>query len=137
MENKNYLRELVKTNRKGKVVREIVERNYKTTLIQFFRSNPNPSEDDVNKFVSDVLKIDQITARETIYSLLSTYLQVGKHRNEPDSKYDSEELRKGIEVEKEHTDDPSISKEIAKDHLSEISDYYTRLKKMESEAGVD
>lgn len=39
----------------------------------------------------------------------------------------------GIEVEYEHTPDKSISKQIAMDHLVEIPDYYTRLKKMESE----
>jgi hypothetical protein len=53
------------------------------------------------------------------------------------------ELEMGIEVEKEHADtikkvkeDPSIPDEvifkmISQDHLSELKDYYTRLKKME------
>jgi hypothetical protein len=44
------------------------------------------------------------------------------------------ELRLGIDVEKEHTQNRSTAKEIAMDHLSEIPDYYTRLKKMEKEA---
>jgi len=58
---------------------------------------------------------------------------VGKHTDVPDDKFDKEQLEMGIEVEKEHTDDPAIAKEIAKDHLAELSDYYTRLEKMESE----
>ena len=58
---------------------------------------------------------------------------VGKHKGAPDEKYDSKELAMGIDVEKEHTDNPAIAKEIAKDHLAEIPDYYTRLKKMEEE----
>ena len=37
----------------------------------------------------------------------------------------------GIEVEMEHTDDPSMAAEIAKDHLTEDPDYYTKLKKIE------
>jgi hypothetical protein len=37
----------------------------------------------------------------------------------------------GIEVEMEHTEDPSIAAEIAKDHLTEDPDYYTKLKKIE------
>lgn len=49
----------------------------------------------------------------------------------PDDNYDSNQLEMGIEIEKEHTDDPIISKIIAKDHLDECSDYYTRLKQME------
>jgi len=39
----------------------------------------------------------------------------------------------GIKVEMEHTDDPALAKIIAKAHLSELKDYYTRLHKMESE----
>ena len=58
---------------------------------------------------------------------------VGKHKGVPDEKFDPNELAMGIEVEKEHTDNPAIAKEIAKDHLAELPDYYTRLKKMEEE----
>jgi len=43
------------------------------------------------------------------------------------------ELSMGIDVEKEHTSDESVAKEIALDHLKELPDYYTRLKKMERE----
>ena len=59
---------------------------------------------------------------------------IGKHRDTPDSDFDADELAMGIEVEKEHTDDEALAKEISKDHLAEIPDYYTRLKVME-EAG--
>lgn len=50
---------------------------------------------------------------------------------------DPKELKMGIKVEMEHTTDPLVSKEIALDHLAEIPDYYTRLEKMEKDAGVD
>jgi len=47
---------------------------------------------------------------------------------------DPEQLKMGIEVEREHVgDDTELAKEIAIDHLVEIPDYYTRLKKMEDE----
>jgi hypothetical protein len=45
----------------------------------------------------------------------------------------NKELEMGIEVELEHTKSRKIAKEIAMDHLTEIPDYYTRLKKMEKE----
>jgi hypothetical protein len=48
-----------------------------------------------------------------------------------DSKYPKDQLKAGIKVEMEHTDDPAKAKEIAKDHLEEGKDYYTRLEKME------
>ncbi|KKM73653.1 hypothetical protein LCGC14_1408240 [marine sediment metagenome] len=51
--------------------------------------------------------------------------------------FDADELTKGIEVEKEHTDDEKLAEEIAKDHLKEIPDYYTRLQKMEEEAKAE
>lgn len=44
------------------------------------------------------------------------------------------QVRKGIAVEKEHTDKPSIAKQIAIDHLRERPDYYTKLDKMEKAA---
>lgn len=47
---------------------------------------------------------------------------------------DQGELEMGLEVEKEHTDDPRVAEMIALDHLEEIPDYYTRLKRMEDEA---
>jgi beta-glucosidase-like glycosyl hydrolase len=43
------------------------------------------------------------------------------------------QLQNGIDIEKEHTNDKEIAEEIAKDHLFEFPDYYTRLKKMEKE----
>ena len=57
---------------------------------------------------------------------------IGKHNDIPDEEFDAKELAMGIEIEMEHTDDAEIAKAIAKDHLKELSDYYTRLKKMEA-----
>ncbi len=54
-----------------------------------------------------------------------------KHGSDPDDRFDAEQLRQGIEVEMEHTKDKSITKQIAKAHLSEFPDYYIKLKKME------
>jgi hypothetical protein len=45
----------------------------------------------------------------------------------------NKELEMGIKVELEHTTSKRLAKEIAMDHLTEIPDYYTRLKKMEKE----
>lgn len=58
-------------------------------------------------------------------------LEGGKGDGRPDSDFDEEQLKAGIAVEKEHTDDPEEAKEIAKDHLTEDPAYYQKLKKME------
>ena len=58
----------------------------------------------------------------------------GRADNKPDSDFNAQQLEKGVRVEHEHTSNPALAKEIAKDHLSEIDDYYTRLKSMETKA---
>jgi tRNA nucleotidyltransferase/poly(A) polymerase len=68
----------------------------------------------------------------------------GKARGMKPTDFDSDELDAGIEVEHEHLvgggyskeDARAKAREIAMDHLAEIPDYYTRLDKMESAAGV-
>ena len=54
--------------------------------------------------------------------------------DDDDDDVDPNELAMGIKVEKEHTADPAIAEKIARDHLAEFPDYYTRLTKMEAEA---
>jgi len=46
---------------------------------------------------------------------------------------DPDELAKGLDVEREHTDDPEVRKQTALDHLAEDPKYYTHLEEMESE----
>ena len=62
--------------------------------------------------------------------------------NVPDEKFVPEELVEGTVVEMEHTKDPEVAKEIAKDHIVENSkplnekydsDYYKKLKQMETQ----
>lgn len=60
--------------------------------------------------------------------------KIGKHNQVPDKKFNKKELNKGKKIEHEHTDSEKTAKKIAKDHLSEIPDYYKRLAKMEKEA---
>jgi hypothetical protein len=56
----------------------------------------------------------------------------GKGDNKSDEDFDPEELEKGKKVEKEHTDDSELADEIAKDHLTEMDDYYDKLEDMEN-----
>jgi hypothetical protein len=52
------------------------------------------------------------------------------------STIDPEQLRLGIKEELEHTRNPAVARVIALHHLRLIKDYYTRLRKMEREAGI-
>ena len=49
------------------------------------------------------------------------------------SEVDPKELAVGIKIEREHSDNPKVQKEIAMDHLTEHPKYYTGLVKMEKE----
>ncbi len=70
--------------------------------------------------------------------------QIGEALGIDWSKFDVEQYRMGLDVELEHGlvdphtnvthDDPMVTGKIALAHLNEISDYYTRLDKMEKEA---
>ena len=55
-----------------------------------------------------------------------------KHRLEVS--FVKNQLEMGIPIEHEHTRDRDLATDIALQHLDEIPDYYTRLKKMESDA---
>ena len=73
----------------------------------------------------------------SVLNALMNKTPVGKHNHIPDNEFDLNELQMGIEVEFEHTDDINIAKAIAKDHLAECPNYYTRLQQMEEECNQD
>ena len=103
------------------------------TIILFIKMMPNATYEDLLQYLAKS-GFTKMTSEDNILQLLTTYINgVGKHINVPDDTFNQDELERGIEVEKEHTDCPIIAKEIAKDHLAECPDYYTRLDQMESE----
>lgn len=101
-------------------------------IIDFFAANPNPTDDVIHAF-AEKNKIDAHELEGLIYKTLTSLIQL-KGYDVPDSKFDKDELETGIKVESEHTDYPLVAKAIAKAHLLEIPDYYTRLVKMEKDA---
>jgi len=104
-------------------------------VIHFFRKNISPSDDDIHNLAKN-LKIEHSVLEAEIYKLLGSFLGEGKSKLF-EGKYDKEQLKMGIKVEMEHTTNPLLAKKIAFDHLAEIPDYYTRLAKMEKEAGIE
>jgi len=78
--------------------------------------------------------------RQSIISLARMFLQkflsagLAYQEDTTPQDVDKEQLRMGIKVEYEHTTSKQIATRIALDHLTEIPDYYTRLKKMEEDA---
>lgn len=72
------------------------------------------------------ITFDRISTRDVLSGGRADFL--------PDKLFNRKQLRKGVRHEKEHTKNPELAKEIAKDHLVEDPVYYTRLEKIEKSA---
>lgn len=106
----------------------------KRAVFDFIVGKRGPDDAAVHAFAGE-LGVEPDELEGLVYSILGS-LAAGKSvaaglRSE---NVDPGELKKGIAVEKEHTDLPFLAERIAMDHLAEIPDYYTRLDKMEKEA---
>ena len=87
------------------------------------------------EFIAKELEVQPDILESEIIDLLFSFIAEGKSQGNKGD-YDKDQLKKGTEVEMEHTTNPIIAEKIAKDHLSELPDYYTRLDKMEKDSGV-
>jgi hypothetical protein len=116
---------------------EKADKEMQMKIMAFLAKNPSPPDADIHAF-SDKEKIDTHKFEAYIYDILGSVLGAGraKEKGFEEKDADSKELAMGIKVESEHTTNPLIAKRIALDHLAEIKDYYTRLKKMEGDAGI-
>ncbi len=106
--------------------------------VDFLMSNPNPQDDAVHKFAEsegiDTHKLESVFYR--LATKTAQLLRQGRMNEKgiTEADVDAKELQMGIKIELEHSECTQIAKKIALDHLSELSDYYTRLNKMEKEA---
>lgn len=67
---------------------------------------------------------EKLNKKSTFLAVESEKLKGGRADNEKASQFDEIELAVGIAVEKEHTADEQVAKEIAMDHLKENPNYY-------------
>ena len=109
--------------------------NLEIQILEWFAKNPYPEDKKVHAFAKE-LGIEDHKFEGHIYAILSSIVSEGNSNKDP-KEYDKKEVEMGIKVEMEHTTFPAIARKISHDHLSEIPDYYTRLAKMEKEAGVE
>lgn len=106
-------------------------------VIFFLKINPDPSDDVLHAW-AESQGYDTHRVEAEIYKLATKFVNFltsgrANEKGISEEDVDQSELRMGIEVEKEHTSDEDVAKRIALDHLSELDDYYTKLKKMEGE----
>jgi len=125
------------TNLAYQILRQAQLDDIKTAVIKFLKDNPNPKDSDLHKW-AERKKYNIHDVETQIYTLATKFVNflVDGRANEKgitEKDVDPKELAMGIEVEKEHSPDEDVTKRISMDHLAELSDYYTRLKKMEGE----
>lgn len=80
-----------------------------------------------SKDVARPIVIKNLETNPKYYSDLDMYFQSDKQGNIMEN-LNPNELKMGIEVEKEHTQDEALATKIAMDHLKEDPKYYTKLK---------
>jgi len=73
---------------------------------------------------------------ETISKAFKDIIPGGKADKKKPSDFDPKQIKEGMKVEREHTNNPKIAKEIVLDHFSEFppkiaKKYYPELKKLE------
>lgn len=103
-------------------------------LVNFFRLNPDPSDEQVHKWAEE-LKLDPSTVEQAAYEL-ATDFSFMKQEWEMETP-DATALAEGIKVEFEHTIDEGeesqeIAALIATAHINEDEEYYEKLVEMES-----
>lgn len=101
-------------------------------IIDFFSTHSKPTDDDIHKLAEE-LGIDEHKFEEKIYELLSSFLNAGRYKEKPLTEIDEDQLKRGIEVEMEHSRNKAIARRISLDHMAEFpgKDYYKALKDME------
>ena len=114
------------------------EEETKLKIMAFLKDNPTPPDSEIHK-MSDDLGIDTPVFESVVYKILGSFAGHGraKEKGFEEKDADPKELAMGIKIEAEHTNWPTMAKRIALDHLAEIPDYYTRLIKMERDAGIE
>jgi len=110
----------------------------KSEVIKFLKENPNPQDADLHKWAEEK-QYDVHEIETLIYTFATKYVQFLTGGNSPGKikkeDIDPEELKRGMEVESEHTPDEESQIKIVLDHEVEApnKDYYKYLDKMEAE----
>jgi len=95
----------------------------------YLQSDPNPTGESL----ALLAQLSGYTLEEVhrevfaIAAEMAAFLASGRH-TELNQEPDPEQVRQGMEIEKEHTSNALIAQKIALDHLVEHPDYYTKLK---------
>ena len=116
----------------GTVVKDLG--HVESAMIELFADKKKIKDHEDFHSLAEGVGWESSKLEEKAYALLQSFFAQGRFMGEGQGKkFDSEEVEMGKKVELEHTSNPVIALRITLDHLTEIPDYYTRLKQMEIE----
>jgi hypothetical protein len=98
------------------------------------RDEYDPARDDFEADPRAVAKILQEWRKPSRRASEGNKIPGGLSDKKEPKDFDSRAVAKGQRVEMEHTDDPALAREIARDHLIEDPGYYDKLERMEAGA---
>lgn len=123
------LKEYIELNESTKAKKSSID-DLKVELIDRYNKDKDVTLKELEG-IAKKHKIDLVDVVETLSTILHNFLY--RRKDIRSIKVDQEQLRLGTEHEKEHTSEKEIAKIIAKDHLAEVPDYYTRLKEIDDD----
>jgi hypothetical protein len=109
---------------------EAQDANVREKLFDMFSSG-KPVDDKMIHAFAEESGLDPSVVEGIIYEILQGLMAGGKSAGKKDD-VDPDQLAIGIKTESEHTDEPEIAEKIARDHIAEDKEYYTKLQAMES-----
>lgn len=114
-------------------------------LVNFIASQGQTIDDEKFHGKTEELGVNTHSAEAEMYRLISELvggkndvIAGGLAAGVPTEEFPADQIQKGTEVELEHTSNPAVAQEIAKDHLTEGDDYYDpRLEDLEKDMKSD
>jgi len=103
----------------------------KIEVVKFMQTHKAPVNDEEFHALAGKLGVEPDKLESIAYGLLTSFFNSGnaKKKKLNIKDIDEAELRKGIKVEMEHTNEPIIAARVALDHLAETPKYYSILLK--------
>lgn len=136
MQFEKFCKEMADTLTSDGLIVEEDNNEADSAIIELFEISDKVSRADIEG-LSEISGIPVEKLEQSVYDLLTSLLNSGLAIEAGDDfddfEYDPDQLEMGTKVEFEHTSNEYIAQRIAKDHLVECPDYYTRLAEMEKE----
>lgn len=108
---------------------QVASESTEAKAIEWIKKNPSPDDEDVHAFARDIGASTE-SVEQAFYRIVSSLVNEGFSSGKQ-VKYDADQIRQGLKVEREHTNNLNLRLKIVRDHLTEDPKYYDHLSQME------